>query len=85
MPLERQSRGADPRDYRTVASISDVASATRLNCSGPISEMLATTERIHGDQEGIGDGRVQVVNTHRSVLRSFPEVRQRNFEMGGTV
>ncbi len=34
------------RGYRTLASISDVASATRLNCSGPISEMLATTVRL---------------------------------------
>ncbi len=33
-------------DYRTVASISDVASATRLNWSGAISEMLATTDRL---------------------------------------
>jgi hypothetical protein len=42
--FEREE-AAGTQGYRTPASISDAASATRLNWSGPISEMLATTDR----------------------------------------
>src|SRR5271163_3070272 len=50
---------------------------------GNAAELVGTNIRdvghhgpVHGDQERIGDGRIQVVNTHRGVLWSLPEVRQ---------
>ncbi len=48
MHIQRSVRAPSPGagDYLMLASISEVASATRLNWSGAISEMLATTDRF---------------------------------------